>query len=52
METKNECSLLVGKSEGQKPSGRPKRRWEDDIMNLREVGCDPGDWTYLAEDRD
>jgi hypothetical protein len=31
--------VLVGKSEGKKPLGRPKRRWEDSIkMNLREVG--------------
>ena len=30
-----------------------RRRWEDNIkMNLREVGCDPGDWIAFAEDRD
>ena len=44
--------VLVGKPEGKKPLGRPRRRWEDNIkMDLREVGCDPGDWIALAEDR-
>ena len=33
----------MGKPEGRKPLGRPRRRWEDNIkMDLREVGCDPG----------
>jgi hypothetical protein len=32
--------VLVGKSEGKKPLGRPRRRWEDNIkMDLQEVGC-------------
>ena len=44
---------LVGKPEGKRPLGRPRRRWEDNIkMDLRKVSCDPGDWTDLAEDRD
>jgi hypothetical protein len=35
---------LVGKPEGRRPLGRPKRRWEDNIkMDVREVGC--GAWT-------
>ena len=39
--------------EGKKPLGRPRRRWEDNIkMDLREMGCDPGDCIALAEDRD
>ena len=43
----------MGKSEGKKPLGRPRYRWEDNIkIDLREVGCDPGDWIDLAEDRD
>ena len=42
----------MGKSEGKRLLGRPRRRWEDNIkMDLREVGCDPGDWMPLAEDR-
>ena len=43
----------MGKPEGKKPLGRSRRRWENNIkMDLREVGCDPGDWIDLAEDRD
>jgi hypothetical protein len=43
--------VLVGKPEGKRPLGRPKRRWEDNIqMDLRGVGC--GDWMELAKDRD
>ena len=44
--------VLVGKSEGKRPLGRPKRRWEDNIkMALWEVGGG-GDWMELAQDRD
>ena len=44
--------VLVGKSEGKRPLGRPRRRWEDNIkMYLREVGG-VGDWMELAQDRD
>ena len=43
----------MGKSEGKIALGKPKHRWENNIkMDLREVGCDPGDWIALAEDRD
>ena len=43
----------MGKPEGKRPLGRPRRREEDDIkVDLREVGCDPGEWIDLAEDRD
>ena len=43
----------MGKPEGKRPLGRQRRRWEDNIkMDLREVGCDPGDWIALVEDRD
>jgi len=44
--------VLVGKPEGKRPLGRPRRRWEDNIkLALREVGgC--GDWIELAQDRD
>jgi len=45
--------VLVGKPEGKRPLGRPRRRWEDDIkMDLREVGCGGMDWIDLAQDRD
>jgi len=43
----------VGKPEGRRPLGRPRRRWEDNIrMDLREVGCGCVDWMELAQDRD
>ena len=45
--------VLVGKPEGKRPLGRPRRRWEDNIeMDLQEVGGSYGDWMDLAEDRD
>ena len=45
--------FLVGKPEGKRPLGRPRRRWEDNIkMNLHEVGGSCGDWMELAQDRD
>jgi hypothetical protein len=52
-EKRNACRILVGKPEGKRPLGRPRRRWVDNIkMNLREIGWDGMDWTDLAEDRD
>ena len=45
--------VLVGKPEGKRPLGRPRRRWEDNIkMDLQEVGKGCGDWMELAQDRD
>ena len=45
--------MLVGKSEGKKPLGRPRRRWEDNIkMDLQEVVGGREDWMELAQDRD
>ena len=44
--------VLVGKPEGKRPFGRPRRRWEDNIkMYLEEVGRGCGDWMELAKDR-
>jgi hypothetical protein len=44
---------LVGKPQGRRPLGRPRRRWEDNIkMDLREVGCGGADCLDLAQDRD
>jgi hypothetical protein len=41
--------VLVGKRVGQRPLGRPRRRWEDTIkMDLLEVGCGSMDWVDLA----
>jgi hypothetical protein len=43
----------VGKPEGKRPRGRPRRRWEDNIkMDLQEVGCGGMDWIDLAQYRD
>jgi len=45
--------VLVGKPEGMRPLGRPRRRWEDNIkMDFQEVGGGYGDWMELAQDRD
>ena len=45
--------VLVGKPEGKRPLGRPRRRWEDNIkMDLQEVGGSFWDWMELAQDRD
>jgi hypothetical protein len=44
---------LVGKLEGNRPLGRPRCRWENNIkMDLQEVGCEGMDWIDLAQDRD
>jgi hypothetical protein len=45
--------VLVGKPEGKRPLGRPRRRRDDNIkMNLQEVEGSCGDWMELAQDRD
>jgi len=45
--------VLVGKAEGKRPLGRPRRRWEDNIkMDLQEVGNGGIDWIELAQDRE
>jgi len=45
--------VLVGKPEGKRPLGRPRRIWEDNIkMDFQEVGCGGMAWIELAEDRD
>jgi len=45
--------VLVGKPEGKRPLGRPRRRWVDNIrMDLQEVGCEYMDWIGLAQHRD
>jgi len=45
--------VLMEKPEGNRPLGKPRRRWEDDIkMGFEEVGCGGMDWIELAHDRD
>jgi hypothetical protein len=44
--------VLVGRSEGKRPLGGPRRSWEDNIrMDLREIGIDAANWIQLAQDR-
>jgi len=44
--------VLLGKLEGKRPLGRPRRRWVDNIRtHLQEVGCGYVDWIELAQDR-
>jgi hypothetical protein len=46
-------TTLVGKPEGKRPLGRPRRRWEENIkIDLHEVGGGRGNWMELARDRD
>jgi hypothetical protein len=52
-EERNVYKVLVGKPEGKRPLGRPRRRWEYGIrMDLREIGLRSVDWIRLARDRD
>jgi hypothetical protein len=51
-EKRNVCMLLVGKPEGNRPLGRPRRRWIDNIMmDLLAKGLSVVDWIGLAQDR-
>jgi hypothetical protein len=51
-EKRNVYRLLVGKPEGKRPLGRPRRRWMDNIkMDLLEIGVNVGDGIGLAQDR-
>jgi hypothetical protein len=50
---RNAYRILVGKPDGKRPLGRPRRRWLDNIkMDLREIGWDGMDWIDLSQDRD
>jgi hypothetical protein len=52
-EERNVYRVLMGKPEGKRSLGRPRRRWEDGItMDLRETGWGSVDWIQLAQDRD
>jgi hypothetical protein len=52
-EKRNAYTLLVGKPEGRRPLGRPRRRWLNNIrMDLVEVGWGDMNWIGLAQDRD
>jgi hypothetical protein len=50
---RNAYGILVGKPEGKRPLGRPRRRWVDNItMDFREIGWDGVDWIDMSQDRD
>jgi hypothetical protein len=52
-EARGAYKILVGRPEGRRPLGRPRRRWEDNIeMNLGEIGFGDVDWIHLAQVRD
>jgi hypothetical protein len=52
-EKRNPYRILVGKPEGKRPLGRPRRRWVDNIkIDLRDIGWDGMDWIDLTQDRD
>jgi hypothetical protein len=52
-EVRGAYNILVGRPEGRRPVGRPRRRWEDNIkMDLREIRFGYVDWIDLAQDRD
>jgi hypothetical protein len=52
-ETRNAYRILVGKPEGKRPLGRPRRWWVNNIkINLRETGWDGMDWIGLDQVRD
>ena len=52
-ESRGVYRVMVGKTEGKRPLGRPRRRWEGKYkMDLQDVGCVGMDWIDLAQDRD
>jgi hypothetical protein len=51
-EVRGAYNILVGRPEGRRPLGRPRRRWEDNIkMDFREIGFGDVDWINWAQDR-
>jgi hypothetical protein len=52
-EVRGSYNILVGKPEGRRPLGRPRRRWEYNIKkDIGEIGFRDVDWIHLAQDRD
>jgi hypothetical protein len=52
-EMRNAYVILVGNPEGKRPSGGPKRKWEDSIrVDLREIGWEGVDWMHLVQESD
>jgi hypothetical protein len=51
-EVRSAYNILVGRPKGRRPLGRPRRRWENIKMDLREIGFGDVDRIHLAQDRD
>jgi hypothetical protein len=51
-EVRGAYNILVGRHEGRRPLGRPRRRWEDIKMDLREIGFGDVDWIHWAQNRE
>jgi hypothetical protein len=51
-EKRNAYRILVGKPEGKRPQGRPRRKWHDNEIDLRETGWGCMYWIDLAQDKD
>jgi hypothetical protein len=51
-EVRGAYNILIGRPEGRRPLGRPRRRWEDIKMDLREIVFGDVDWIDLAQVRD
>ena len=52
-ESRSALKILTGKPKVKRPLGRPRRRWEENIiMDLEEIGIDAGNWVDSAQDRD
>ena len=54
-ESRDACAyrVLMGRPEGKRSLGRPRRRWEDNFKtDIKEVGCDTGNWIDLDQDGD
>jgi hypothetical protein len=52
-EVRGAYNTLIGRPEGRRPLGRPRRRWEDNIkMDLGDIGFGGVDWIHWAQDRD
>jgi hypothetical protein len=53
VEVRGAYNIFVGRPEGRRPLGRPRRKWEDNIkMDLKEIRFGDVDWINLAQDRD
>jgi hypothetical protein len=51
MEVMNAYKILVTKPQGKKPYGRPRHRWEDNIVEFKETGSPDMDWIHLDQNR-